>query len=386
MHDGNATKKRLPGAKAGKYGAKQGRKGLYRRAGSSKSAGQSVRNCIKIQLLNFRKHLPFSLDRRLARPLSRSLPHVRCTHFCCATRAPACRPVCPEAGMSPWMLALLCATPLLFIAAMFWPRWRMRRALRAPFPAAHRALLAKAVPGWHNMAPETQRELRRLTREFLHQKKFIGCAGLEVTDEMRITIAGLACMLILKRERDVYPALTHVLIYPGLFAVPRTARDDAGVVTQERQALAGESWSDGRVILAWDHVQQALQDPSAHNVVWHEFAHQLDSEAGPTNGAPLLPGARAYRTWSELMQSEFAQLRQAAYWGQPTLLDYYGASNPAEFFAVATETFFGRPYQMAARHGELFALLQAYYRVDPRHWMEQPAAQEEELRGYFSVH
>lgn len=259
--------------------------------------------------------------------------------------------------------------PLFAALIQFWPEMSLYRAQKKPFPAQYSAILARYIPAWREMPVPLQLQLKNLVKRFLHQKKFVGCDGLQVTDEMRVAIAGLACLLVLNRNSKVFPSLRHVLVYPSAFLAPRDEFEVGGVVTHASQTLAGESWNDGRVIVAWDHVQQASLDPEhKHNVVWHEFAHQLDSESGKTNGAPLLPSKKAYHNWSNLMAQEYSQLQQAAEWQLETVLDHYGASSPAEFFAVATETFFGRPQEMADAHPQLFLLLQEYYRVDPRCW------------------
>lgn len=266
-----------------------------------------------------------------------------------------------------WIFLLI---PLLVTGFLLWPIVSLKRALARPFPHHYNGILAKYIPSWREMPPPLQMQIRRLVKQFLHEKKFVGCDGLQVTDEMRVSVAGLASMLVLNRRSGVFPALKHILLYPSAFFVPRTEFGVGGVVTHASQTLAGESWNDGRVILAWDHVQQARFDPEhKHNVVWHEFAHQLDSESGQTNGAPRLPGKKAYAHWSGLMAEEFAQLQQAAEMEIETVMDHYGATNPAEFFAVATETFFGRPDELASFHPRLFELLQKYYKVDPRCWL-----------------
>ncbi len=268
-----------------------------------------------------------------------------------------------------WTLVIWLGLPLVVSLILLWPVITLKRALAQPFPAAHAAILARYIPAWRDMPAPLQLQLKRLVKQFLHQKKFIGCDGVEVTDEMRVSIAGLACLLLLNRKTGVFPSLRHILIYPSAFFVPRTEFGVGGVVTHASQTLAGESWNDGRVILAWDHVHPVGQVvEQEHNVVWHEFAHQLDSESGHTNGAPMLPSKRFYAYWSSVMAQEFAQLQQAAELEIPGVIDHYGATNPAEFFAVATETFYGRPQQMAEQHPALFALLQRYYKVDPRCW------------------
>ena len=277
--------------------------------------------------------------------------------------------------------ALVCAVLAgALMLAWFTPRWRLRRVLARPLSPAQRAIIERNVDQYRGMAPALQRQLQRLVKQFLHQKTFVGCAGLEVTEEMRLTIAAQACLLLLNRPTRVYPGLHAVLVYPGAFLVPRKEADEAGVVTETRQDLLGESWGDGRVILSWEHVRRAGVGPEgAHNVVLHEFAHQLDSESGSNNGAPFLGSAERYRSWAETMSRDFDMLRRDTYWGQRDVLDPYGATNPAEFFAVATETFYEQPHELAARHPELYAEFQAYYRVDPRTWFAAPVPEPLDL-------
>jgi MtfA peptidase len=268
---------------------------------------------------------------------------------------------------------------VLAAAALAWglPRWRLRRALARPLGLQHVAILERNVAQYRGMAPAEQAELRALVQRFLFQKKFIGCDGLELTDEIRTTIAGQACLLLMGRPSKGFPALHTVLVYPGAFLVPRRQVDAAGVVTEERQDLLGESWGDGRVVLSWDHVRRPDQEvPAGQNVVLHEFAHQLDSESGSNNGAPWLGARDRYRRWSEVLGRNFERLRADAWYGQYSVLDHYGANSPAEFFAVATESFFEQPWRVAARHPDLFEQFLGYYRVDPRAWCADPLAEE----------
>ena len=272
-------------------------------------------------------------------------------------------------------LALLGAIGLLAWAV---PRWRLRRALARPLQESELALLERNVEQYRAMDAASRARLERLVRRFLHEKTFVGCAGLEITDEMRLTIAGQASLLLMGARGDaVYPALNAVLVYPGAFLAPRRQVDAAGVVTEARQDLLGESWGDGRVILSWDHVRRAgMSEPPAHtpshNVVLHEFAHQLDSESGATNGAPYLGSPERYRSWAQVLSRDFAALREDAWFGREGVLDHYGAQDPAEFFAVATEAYFEQPHRLASRHPELYAEFLKYYRVDPRDWQAPP--------------
>lgn len=283
------------------------------------------------------------------------------------------------------------------LAAWLLPKLRLRRALARPLAPQLVAILERNLAQYARMDEGQQRRLQRLVQQFLHEKSFVGCAGLEVTDEMRVTIAAQACMLVLGRAGDaspaiLYPSLHAVLVYPGAFLVPRREVDAAGVVTEQRQDLLGESWGDGRVILSWDHVRRADADeaqpgaPADHNVVLHEFAHQLDSESGDTNGAPYLGSSERYRSWSEVLSRNYAALRRDAMWGQRGVLDHYGASSPAEFFAVATESFFEQPWELSARHPDLYEEFLKYFRVDPRDWVAEPQPVFDEPFGHGIVY
>lgn len=266
-----------------------------------------------------------------------------------------------------FVLALAAATPL------WYPRWTLKRALARPLPPAALATLRACLPVYDRLGPALQQQLQRLVVQFLHQKKFVGCAGLDVTDTMRVAIAGQACLLLLNRRSGVFPALRTILLYPGAFAAARRDVGPGGVVTDFRQTMLGESWEDGRVVLSWDDAERGALQWNGHNVVLHEFAHQLDSESGHTNGAPYQGSQDNYRSWAAVLSRDFAHLRQAAWMGsQDSVLDHYGATSPAEFFAVATETFYGNPYQLAERHPALYAELSRYYRVDPRDWLDAP--------------
>ncbi|WP_426196904.1 zinc-dependent peptidase [Massilia sp. DWR3-1-1] len=273
------------------------------------------------------------------------------------------------------MLIWTTVAGLLIGAVLLVPRWRRRRALAAPLAPGRVAMLAHSLPIYDRLGAELQGQLQRLVQQFLYDKKFVGCDGLEVDDDMRVTIAGQACLLLLNRFTRVYPALHTILVYPGAFLVPRNVVDGAGVVTATRQDLLGESWGDGRVVLAWDHVRRGGADwHDGQNVVLHEFAHQLDSESGSTNGAPYLGSQSSYRNWSQVLSRDFAALRADAMLRQHSVMDHYGATSPAEFFAVATETFFEKPWQMAERHPALYGEFGKYYRVDPRQWQDAPLA------------
>lgn len=265
---------------------------------------------------------------------------------------------------------LLLILIFLVTAAVFiWPHYRLRKALAEPFPAEWRRILQQNLPVYRRMPTDLQMQLKRRIQQFMHEKHFTGCAGLEVTDEMRVTIAASACLLLLNRNTGVYPGLKYILVYPNAFLVSRDIQDGTGLVTHNKRGLLGESWSSGKVILSWEDVLNGSRNfGDGANVALHEFAHQLDHESGATNGAPFLGNRAGYRRWARVLTDEFEKLQRAAYRGDETLIDHYGATEPAEFFAVVTETFFEQPDRMKQEHPALFEQLQHYYRVNPADW------------------
>ena len=244
-----------------------------------------------------------------------------------------------------------------------------REARRQPFPDAWREILERRVPYFRLLPADLQLQLKKHIQVFLAEKPFIGCAGLEVTDEMRVTIAAQACLLMLNRRSDYFPNLRQILVYPGAFIVDRVHTDGAGVLQDRRQVLSGESWSQGQVILSWDDVVEgAAVVDDGRNVVIHEFAHQLDQQNGHANGAPLLSGREELRALGAGAGGGVRGVAGAGEREQPSLFSYYGATNPAEFFAVATEVFFEQPEWMAEEHPELYRELSRFYRVNPLSW------------------
>ncbi len=260
-----------------------------------------------------------------------------------------------------------------------WVRWRHRRLHQRPFPSAWRKLLRQRFPLYHRLPPPLQKRLQGLVQVLVADVPFIGCQGLRVTDDMRVLIAAQACLLVLERPGNgpPYPGLRQVLVYPGPFVVKAERHHPGGVVSQGREVRLGESWQHGQVVLSWPDAQAGAQagvwggmalDPSAHNVVWHEFAHQLDQETGPANGAPVLRQGQSQRGWAAVFQREYEDLRWLTDAGEPTLIDPYGATAPEEFFAVVTETFFLQPLTLAQQHPALYQQLQLFYGLNPAQW------------------
>ena len=246
---------------------------------------------------------------------------------------------------------------------------RRNRVRRQPFPHAWREILRRRMPAFAGLPADVQLQLKKHAQVLLAEKPFIGCAGLAVTDEMRVLIATQAALLLLNRRAGYFPALRQVLVYPGAFVVDRTATDPVGLARDERRVLAGESWQQGQVILSWDDVLAGAADPAdGRNVVIHEFAHQLDQESGHANGAPFLGRRDSYVGWAAVLGAEYAALQQRLARGETGLIDPYAATDPAEFFACVSEIFFEQPAALAAGHPALYGELRRCYRCDPLGW------------------
>ena len=267
------------------------------------------------------------------------------------------------------VLALAFVAPLgvaALIAQPWWTAHRRARLRARPFPAEWRRILRRRVPLVARLPAELQLRLKRHIQVFVAEKSFIGCQGQAITDEVRVTIAAQACLLLLGHpQSDCYPGLRQVLVYPDAFVVERERMVGAGVVQEQRRALSGESWVQGQVIMAWTEVLAGAADPSdGRNVCLHEFAHQVDQDSGVADGRPWRPGAAARRRWAAVMGDAFERLQR-----EPSvLIDAYGASDPAEFFAVVTEVFFERPQDLAAEAPAVYRELAGLFGVDPMGW------------------
>jgi Mlc titration factor MtfA (ptsG expression regulator) len=249
---------------------------------------------------------------------------------------------------------------------MFGLRHRHRSHVRArPFPPAWAGIIEKNVPYARVLSPDERRELEGHVQVFLDEKTFEGCAGVAITDEVRVTIAAQACVLLLHRETDYFPEVSSILVYPHAYQAPTKERLPDGSIADGQSARLGESWHRGAVVLSWDDVLSGASDiHDGHNVVFHEFAHKLDEEDGSANGAPRLERSQ-FVAWARVLGAEFHTLQADALHHHKTVMDKYGATNPAEFFAVLTECFFEKPAQLRKKHPELYEQVRLYYQQDP---------------------
>jgi Mlc titration factor MtfA (ptsG expression regulator) len=246
----------------------------------------------------------------------------------------------------------------------FYRGWIRDRRLQEPFPAAWQRLLETQVPLYRRLPPELKHQLQQHVQLFLAEKTFYGCDGFEIDDTVRITIAGHACLLILARSFTDFDEISSILVYPDEYRV-REIEDDGLVVSESDQIRAGEASSYGQVVLAWaECVEGAVNPEGHHNVILHAFAHQLDYLDGTADGAPPLSGEQA-RHWQQTMTQAYEHLRASLRHHQTPWLDPYGATEPAEFFAVLTEAFFQQPEHLKHEQPEVYRALCGFYRLDP---------------------
>ncbi len=235
-----------------------------------------------------------------------------------------------------------------------------------PIPPKWESILSRRVHYCAALPPDKLERLHGLVQVFLDEKGFEGCGGIRITDSIRVTVAGYACVLLLGGQSDMYPKLRTVLIYPRAYVAPISRHGPDGTVSEGLQGRSGESWSFGNIVLSWkDVLRDSANFREGRNVVFHEFAHQLDFESGSAQGAPILPRGAKYSEWARILGGEYESLIDSLESGKPSLLDKYGALNPAEFFAVASECFFLKPADLNTRHPELYAQLKLYYLQDP---------------------
>jgi Mlc titration factor MtfA (ptsG expression regulator) len=248
----------------------------------------------------------------------------------------------------------------------FFKRRRRNRLRSTSLPVSWLAIIDKNLPMFKRLTEADRRELQGHVQVFLAEKYFEGCGGLSLTDEIKVTIAAQACLLLLHRDTDYYPRLITILVYPSAYFASAIEPIGGGVVLHGEEVRLGEAWKSGVVVLSWDDVQSSARDiHDGHNLVLHEFAHQLDMEDGAADGTPLLDRSSHHMTWARVLGREYDRLRRDSVLGRSTVLDKYGATDPAEFFAVATECFFENPAPMRRKHPELYAELKSFYRQDP---------------------
>ena len=251
-----------------------------------------------------------------------------------------------------------------------WWHQRFLRKHRIPLPLWESAL--SQAPILKRLDPTERHRLRELTSRFLHDKSIVGAQGLMVTDDMRVMIAAQACLLILNLDLDYFDGWREIIVYPDSFVVSREERDEAGVVHRRQNALGGEAWGRGPVILSWGDAQTGNHlHGHGSNVILHEFAHKLDMLNGAANGMPPLHPAMSRPDWTEALSAAYSELYQRLQHHHPSAINPYAATNPAEFFAVLTEHFFELPELVHDTYPQVYEVFKQFYRQDPMSRMQQ---------------
>ena len=252
-----------------------------------------------------------------------------------------------------------------------WLKNQHRKTLLAePFPRAWHAWLRRNVRQYKFLERQKRAGMREIVKVFVAEKTWVGGSGFSVTDEMKVAVAGQAALLAMGMEEPYYfDGVQSIILYEGAYEHPARFQERVGVFV-ERVPVFGEAWHRGPIVLSWREVLSGGRDASGGtNVVLHEFAHYIDGLDGEVDGSPPLVGREEHQRWYRVTEAEYLRLVGQARRNEVSLLDHYGASNRAEFFAVATECFFEQPHAMQAQHGELYGVLQDFYRQDPAQWL-----------------
>jgi len=260
----------------------------------------------------------------------------------------------------------------LIVVAFLWIRHRSRRQkhlrlMATPLTSKQRQVVEQLVPIVRRLPATLRPKLEGKMNVFLDQVTFRGSEGLEVGEDMKLSIAAQACLLVVNSSAW-YDTLRNVLIYPSAFRTHRNSHDGY-IVHEDKHLTLGESWARGPVVLSWAHaLQGGLNHEDGHNVVIHEFAHQLDSLTGHTDGIPILRKGQAYVGWEKAMLDAFNEHLDRVEAGQETLIDPYGATGHEEFFAEAIVTFFEKPAALRGEEPALYAQLSELLALDPAQW------------------
>ncbi|MFK8028385.1 MAG: zinc-dependent peptidase [Gammaproteobacteria bacterium] len=244
---------------------------------------------------------------------------------------------------------------------------KRNRLFNTPLPNDWVILLKDNVPLYTRLPSELNNQLHGCIQLFLAEKEFIG-RGIDITDKIRLTIAGNACMLLLNGQTRRFPGFSSILVYPDTYVAKQTSHEGSLEATKDSHR-AGESWFRGPIVLSWgDTIRGSLNVEDGHNVVIHEFAHKLDEQSGRMDGLPLLRKNEHYPEWASVLSEEFDSLKHRAQRRKNSVMDEYGTISPPEFFAVATESFFEKAKQMKKKLPDLYQQLSQFYNIDPADW------------------
>lgn len=267
--------------------------------------------------------------------------------------------------------SLLCGGVAIWLFIRYKKTARRKKLFLQPLSVEWIQLLNTHVPIYSRLPADLINELHGRMNIFLDEKEFYGCQDLEITDEIRVTIAANACLLLLNRDKDCFPGFTSILVYPETY-VSQEVKYDGNVAIHHETTRAGESWHRGPIVLSWNDVLHgSKKDNDGFNVVLHEFAHKLDEANGNMDGLPVLRQREHYAEWAEILCKEYESFLKRVDKGKNSVIDDYGAVSPAEFFAVATESFFEKSEKMKKKIPDLYQQLKRFYGLDPAAWGKQ---------------
>lgn len=249
----------------------------------------------------------------------------------------------------------------------WWTKRRRHKLLSQPLPDQWREVIVDRLAVYPLLSAAEQQRVHDYVRVFIPEKNWEGCLGFELTEEVQVTIAAQVALLVLGFDDEYFDHVRSILVYPQTYVAPDSPHHHSGIVDERGSARDGEAWYRGPVILAWDEVLADVRAPEyGSNLVVHEFAHQLDMQNGShADGVPPMTSRAQFERWSKVVTHEYERLGQACRHRQETLLDCYGTTNMAEFFAVSSEVFFTLPVELQEEHAELYDVLREYYRQDP---------------------
>jgi len=246
---------------------------------------------------------------------------------------------------------------------------RRRRLVEALFPDAWEDIIKRNVGHYCELDDVERSHLKTLIQVFISEKNWEGAGGLELTDEIRVTISAQACLLLLGLQHNFYQNVESIIVYPSTVIPPQRKPgffENRITPVGPEQPILGQAFLQGPVIIIWDAALSSGRHPeSGHNVIYHEFAHKLDMLDHTADGTPPLRSRDEYRDWAKTCSREYLRLRNDIQRGRKSFLNAYGGTNEAEFFAVATEQFFDQPKQMIKQAPDLYRVLKEYYRQDP---------------------
>ncbi len=251
-------------------------------------------------------------------------------------------------------------------------RWLNRRRIRrTPFPPPWRVLLHRTMRFWSCLTADEQARIEDEIRFFIAERNWEGCGGLELTADMQVIIAAQACRLLLGRPGERFENVTTILVYPSGYFTGAAQQSVLGggpprIQTAGGMPVLGQAHDRGPVILSWRHSLEGAIGDEGENLVLHEFAHKLDMANGVVDGMPRMESRAQAKAWHDAMSEARNRLEESLRIGLPAPLRPYALTNPAEFFAVATEVFFERPEALHEWDGDLYQVMADWYRQDPR--------------------